>query len=340
MRDYVLSVVIPTYNTEEYLERCVESLIDERINGKVQIIVVNDGSKDNSLTVANSLAAGRDFVVVVDKPNGGHGSAINKGVEFATGKYFRVLDSDDWYEREDFVVLVSDLEQLSSDVVVTWGFIDRVFENKQLPYVMYEDDSFIEYGKEYKFEDFDFRDKFLVMAHITYRTEILKKNYRPLLENTFYVDNEFLLYPMVNVKTLMFLNYKIYHYFFGRPEQSMNQATIERNITHVERVSLTLCEFYAGLTTHTKAFDNYFKNVTMKIARNYFLYLLFYFPSRRSWAYKQLSEFDERIMSISKEIHNHLNTISYIKLYRKMPRIFSVCSPTIFTIRNFLLKRS
>lgn len=338
MSNYTLSVVIPTYNTQDYLERCVESLFDPRIDGKVQIIIVNDGSKDGSLAVAQKLAQEKDFVLVIDKPNGGHGSTINKGVEVASGKYFRVLDSDDWYETETFVKFIEQLENIDSDVVITWGYYDRVYEKKQLPYVMFDDDSFIEYGKEYKFDEFDFHNKYLVMAHISYRTEVLKKNYRPLLENTFYVDNEFLLYPMVNVKTLIFLDMKIYHYFFGRPEQSMNKDVLKRNISHIERVSFSIAEFLDCQKNNSEKTD-YLISVASKVARTYYIYLLAYFPFNRIWAYKMLKKFDRAYKQQSIEAYNELHKTPYIRIYRKFPCLFTAVSPEGYAIKSWFDKK-
>ena len=94
----VLSLCIPSYNMEAYLGRCVDSLLAEEVIDKLEIIIVNDGSKDRTLEIANAY---RDrypqSVVVVDKPNGHYGSTVNAALKVATGRYFRLLDADDWF---------------------------------------------------------------------------------------------------------------------------------------------------------------------------------------------------------------------------------------------------
>ena len=91
----ILSIVVPTYNVEKYLERCIDSLVyDEKVLNDLEILIVNDGSKDNSLQIAKKYEKQYpNTIKVIDKENGGHGSTINAGLKVATGKYFRVIDS-------------------------------------------------------------------------------------------------------------------------------------------------------------------------------------------------------------------------------------------------------
>ena len=103
----LLTIVVPIYNTEKYLERCVESITPKDVLEDVEILLVNDGSKDNSLQIMKKYAAKYpDTVKVIDKENGGHGSTINAGLKVATGRYFKVLDSDDWFDTANFIKFV------------------------------------------------------------------------------------------------------------------------------------------------------------------------------------------------------------------------------------------
>lgn len=336
--DYILSVVLPTYNTEKYLERCVNSLLDERINSLVEIIIVNDGSTDNSLSIARRYEEKYPFVVVIDKPNGGHGSTINKGIEVARGKYFRVLDSDDWFNTEHFVQYVKELQDVESDVVVTWGYYEYVYNNKQLPYTLWEDDRDIEYGQVYDFDSFDFKGKFIVMAQLTYLTSIVKQMPRKIQENTFYVDNEFVLYPMLNVSTLVFLNYYIYHYFIGRPEQSMNKKVLRRNIEHCKRVGLAITSFLKD-SNAGPAKKKYMHLIAIRIVRTYYTYLLSYFHWHRYWAYRLLKEWDAQLKQDNLSLYHDLQEDVYIKLYRKFSLLGVVVSPFLYSF-YLLFKRN
>ena len=113
----ILTVTIPSYNTEKYIAECLPYLIDERIISDIEILIVSDGSKDNTVSVAQKWSDKYpDSIRVIDKENGGHGSTINRGISEATGKYFKVLDGDDWVVTESFVKLVEFLKGI--DVVL------------------------------------------------------------------------------------------------------------------------------------------------------------------------------------------------------------------------------
>ena len=114
----ILTVLIPVYNTEKYIKRCLDSLIDESIIDNIEILIVSDGSKDNSILIAKDYEKKYpNSIKIIEKENGGHGSTINKGLEIATGKYFRVLDSDDWFNTSDFVKLVNYIKNDSNNLI-------------------------------------------------------------------------------------------------------------------------------------------------------------------------------------------------------------------------------
>ena len=101
-----LTVTVPCYNSESYLERCVESLLKERDG--LEIILVDDGSTDRTGQLADQYArVYPDVVRVVHKKNGGHGSGVNAGLMLANGIYFKVVDSDDWLDEAAFHKLMS-----------------------------------------------------------------------------------------------------------------------------------------------------------------------------------------------------------------------------------------
>ena len=116
----VLTILVPVYNTEKYIRRCLASLLGPEVLESIEVLVINDGSKDHSSEIAREYVEKYpDTVVLVDKENGGHGSTINAGVERAKGKYFRVLDSDDWFNTVEFVEYVNRLQSEDADLVVT-----------------------------------------------------------------------------------------------------------------------------------------------------------------------------------------------------------------------------
>ena len=114
-----LTILIPVYNTEKYIKRCLDSLIVSEIMDDIEILVVNDGGKDHSVEIIQKYVDSYpETVRLIDKENGGHGSTINAGIKEAKGKYFRVLDSDDWFNSTDFVKFVNRLKSEDADLVV------------------------------------------------------------------------------------------------------------------------------------------------------------------------------------------------------------------------------
>lgn len=117
----ILSVVIPTYNMEEFLSRCLETLIvDEKKLTRLEVLVINDGSKDSSLQIANKYhAIYPETIKVIDKENGNYGSCINRGLKEATGKYFRILDADDTFNKNALSKLLEVLDSSDDEMIIT-----------------------------------------------------------------------------------------------------------------------------------------------------------------------------------------------------------------------------
>ena len=114
-----LTVAVPAYNVESYLARGLESYLDPRFVGKLEVVVVDDGSTDGTRALAEEFAARSHGVIrVISKKNGGHGSAVNAGLAEARGRYFRVVDGDDWVNTDGMAELLERLADLDCDLVV------------------------------------------------------------------------------------------------------------------------------------------------------------------------------------------------------------------------------
>ena len=107
----ILSIAIPCYNSEAYMEKCIESLL---VGGEdVEILVVNDGSSDRTAEIADAYAEKYPTIVkAIHQENGGHGEAVNAGIRNATGLYFKVVDSDEWVNEEAYHQILKTLEEL------------------------------------------------------------------------------------------------------------------------------------------------------------------------------------------------------------------------------------
>ena len=115
----ILTIVVPSYNTELYIDECLPTIISSKSIDDIEILLVNDGSTDNTLKKARYFEElYPQSIRVIDKENGGHGSVINRGIKEATGKYFKVIDGDDWVDTAAFNQLVSCLKRVDVDLVM------------------------------------------------------------------------------------------------------------------------------------------------------------------------------------------------------------------------------
>ena len=110
----LLSIAIPSYNSEAYMEKCIESLL---IGGEdVEILIVDDGSKDRTAEIADAYEAKYPTICrAIHQENGGHGEAVNAGIRNATGLYFKVVDSDDWVDADAYMQILDKLREFAQD---------------------------------------------------------------------------------------------------------------------------------------------------------------------------------------------------------------------------------
>lgn len=116
-----VSVVIPCYNVEKYLHQCLDSVVNQTLK-ELEIICVNDGSKDSTLSIIQEYAAKDDRIRIIDKPNGGYGESMNRGFDLATGEYIGIIESDDYAELDMFEKLYNCAKEHNLDVVKSGFF--------------------------------------------------------------------------------------------------------------------------------------------------------------------------------------------------------------------------
>lgn len=224
----LLSIVVPSYNSQDYLHRCLDSMLP--VPHDVEVIVVNDGSTDNTAAVAERYASAHPGrFTVINKPNGGHGSGINTGLQHARGQYFKVVDSDDWLNPGAYQSLINSLRGLPGaahpDLVVTNFVYDK--QGKRRKHTMSYGNVFpvgetIAWSQTQPFRV----SQYLLMHALTYRTALLREVGLELPEHTFYVDNLYAYLPMPAVRTVHYLDIDLYHYHIGRPDQSVCESVM------------------------------------------------------------------------------------------------------------------
>ena len=232
----LLTIIIPIYNTQDYLIKCLDSLIiKEPLLSLVEVILIIDGSPDNSLTIAKEYEQKYpQTFVVINKENGGYGSVLKLGIQEAKGKYCKVLDSDDWYDNHEFETLVNELQTVDYDIIVTDYVKEFVFENR----IELQTLSGLKNKQVYQLdEDINkLEGDVFVMHRLAYKTEILRKAEIDFPEKVFYTDTLFASIPLFFAKDLYYTNLQLYRYFIGRDGQTIAPESIRKNRKSVETV--------------------------------------------------------------------------------------------------------
>ena len=194
-----ISFAIPSYNSQDYMSRAIESILPG--GDDVEIIIVNDGSDDGTLEIAREYKKKYPGIVkVVDKENGGHGDAVNSGLAGATGKYFKVVDSDDWVDGEALERIIAFLKELERedkeiDMLVSNYVYEKVGASRK-KCIHYR--NVLPQDKIFSWDDIGrfHLDQYILMHSVVYRTSMLKLSQMTLPKHTFYVDNIYVYYPL------------------------------------------------------------------------------------------------------------------------------------------------
>ena len=244
MKDCLLTIVMPSYNIQDYILKGIESFqqVNPNHKEKFEVLIVNDGSTDDTEKVAKEVL-GKDSLLngrVITKENGGHGSTINRGIQEAKGKFFKVIDGDDWIIPAEFEKFLDALETTDVDMIITDFTEQHVYNDTAVR------NDFIdkyEVGKTYT----GIPDVRIPMHSVAYKTSILSKNNIRLSEKTFYVDMQYTLFPLEYVHSFVYWNFDIYQYYIGRPEQSMNIESMKRNVRHHLTVTNSVLDYFSKI---------------------------------------------------------------------------------------------
>lgn len=243
MLQKLLTIVVPSYNSQDYLCRCLDTVVQG--GPEVEVIVVDDGSTDRTADIAREyISRYPDIVRLWQKENGGHGSAINSGISLATGTYFKVVDSDDWLDIPAFQSVLARLRDMEPvDLMITNYVYESFPDGKK--YVMRYRNLFPR-DKVISWEEMQRSriDQIMLMHSFIYRTELLRDCGLKLPEHTFYVDNLFAYVPLPYVKRLIYCDCDLYRYYIGRPDQSVNTQVMIRRIDQQLRVTRLMVEAY------------------------------------------------------------------------------------------------
>lgn len=241
----LLSIAIPCYNSEAYMEHAIESLL---VGGEdVEILIINDGSKDRTAEIADEYAKKYPTIVrAIHQENGGHGEAVNTGLKNATGLYYKVVDSDDWVDEESLHKILEVLREMvenscALDMLISNYVYEKPSVNKQ-KVIDYR--NVMPTGRIFSWSDLGhFKASQNILMHsVIYRTRLLRECNLELPKHTFYVDNIYVYYPLPMVMTMYYLDVDFYRYYIGREDQSVNEKVMIGRIDQQIKITKIMIE--------------------------------------------------------------------------------------------------
>ncbi len=244
----LLSFAVPCFNSAAYMEKCVDSLL--KGGEDVEIIIVNDGSTDETAEIAEKYVSEHPSIVkAVHKENGGHGSAVNAGIDQASGLYFKVVDSDDWVKEEPYMQILDTLRNLTGgekalDMLISNFVYEKVGERRH-KVMRYKHTLPID--EMFTWEDVRHfhKGQYLLMHSVIFRTKLLRECGLRLPEHTFYVDNLYVFEPLPYVRNMYYLDVNFYRYYIGREDQSVNESVMIGRIDQQIRVNKLMVDYMA-----------------------------------------------------------------------------------------------
>ena len=243
----LLTVAIPCYNSQDYMEHAVETAL---VGGEdVEIILVNDGSSDKTAEIADRLQKEHPTIVrAIHQENGGHGAAVNTGLANASGLYYKVLDSDDWFDRGAFLKILDVLRSFVEDGSgVDMLLANYVYEKPSIhKHKVIRYDGVFPENQVFTWNDVKrFKISQNILMHsVIYRTKMLRDCQLELPRHTFYVDNIFVYNPLPFVKKMYYVNADLYRYFIGRDDQSVNEKVMISRVDQQIFVTKSMIDMY------------------------------------------------------------------------------------------------
>jgi glycosyltransferase involved in cell wall biosynthesis len=280
------------------------------VNDQIEVIIVNDGSKDKTIDIANSYKAKfPETVVVIDKSNGHYGSCVNAALRIATGKYFRIVDADDWVDSRNLAKVVVELNRIDVDVVFTKYSLQYVHENR----VVEQSTDGIVWNKILDLNDFKIPEACCAMHSITVRLDFLRAINYVQTEGICYTDTEYVYFPMIQAKSMYCFDLSLYQYFIGRDDQTMSRISLAKNYSHFYKLLQSMIHY-------EESPHNYNKNYNWLHNRYYSVVLQFLFLI--SFLY---NKYDARknmeLKSVFSEVIKQSNGLEHVIREKKVLRI-------------------
>lgn len=312
----ILSVVIPSYNVEKFLDKTLSSFVFDKMSDRVEIIVVDDGSKDKTAEIAHSYERRYPGIFkTISKENGGHGSTINKGIEVAAGKYFKVVDGDDWVDTQGFEKLVDLLETCDSDLIIT-NYCEVDDNTGAVTPIIY--DSF-QNGETVCFTDMARRLTHSMHAS-TVKTAVLRDHSIRLDEHCFYVDVEYVLFMVPYLQTVTFGGFSVYMYRVAQQAQSVSILGFQKHIEDHIRVSMRLAAFAREYELSKEADPIKVHYITERMAQMILSQAMIFesYPHKDKAIRNRFKEYDLTLKGTNEKIYSRSSELSpTLRILRK-----------------------
>ncbi|MDD6482418.1 MAG: glycosyltransferase family A protein [Lachnospiraceae bacterium] len=235
----LLTFAIPCYNSQDYMEHCIESILPG--GEDVEILIIDDGSKDRTAEIADAYAKKYPTIVrAIHQENGGHGEAVNAGIRNATGLYFKVVDSDDWVDQDAYQKILAKLKELAGNrEALDMLLANYVYEKEGARHKRVMRQTGFPQDQVFTWSDVKhfYKGHYILMHSVIYRTKLLRECGLELPKHTFYVDNIYVYKPLPHVRTMYYMDVDFYRYYIGREDQSVNEQVMISRIDQQIRVN-------------------------------------------------------------------------------------------------------
>lgn len=323
---------------EVYLPYCLDSLLVEKHRDLLEVLVVNDGSKDGTLRVAQEYA-GRypGLIRVIDKPNGNYGSCINRGLKETSGKYVKVLDADDSFDTVNFDEFLGFLSRTDADLVLSdYEIVDEKREpvrSIHYGFQISESVPFVNICAERIFIDE------IQMHAVAYRrTMLLDMGYHQT-EGISYTDQQWIFTPMIYVKSFAYFGKSVYRYLVGRAGQTMDPKVKMRSMEHARKNSLGLASDFENHKSRieNKEIQRYLHDRLAWYIKDIYIFFICHFDKANAEVFR---EYDRKLKSVSPDVYDMIGSkevssfhgFAYIRFLRKYkcPAFLIKCLGSIY----------
>lgn len=341
--DKVLTVIIPTYNMENFLRYCLNSLLIKKNFKYLEVLIINDGSRDASSEIAHEFEAlYPDVFKVIDKENGNYGSCVNVGLKEAHGKYVKVLDADDSFDTDNFDEFVSFLLGIDSDLILSdFAVVNTEREIKKIIQYQFEEKGVLKLKSICRTHVF----KNMQMHAVTYlRKNLLTLGYRQT-EGISYTDQEWIFLPMISVETVSCFNKIVYKYLIGRTGQTVNPEMKQKSMQHVAQCALDMVLYYESHKRDITDVEikDYLHCRVIPLIKDVYVFLLTHYGEQSKTS---LIAFDAQLKSLSIEMYKLIGSkevssfmgFQYIDYWRRNINIPPFILRTLSKVYLMLLK--